>query len=84
MHSVRFKRPVVVTRHAAKRMRERAVSEDLLLRVIDMGATRYRDATHLWAWLDHPERDDNLLCAVLILEDAVVVKTVMHHWELMP
>ncbi len=26
--------------------------------------------------------DDNLLCAVLVLEDCVVVKTVMHHFDL--
>ena len=38
----------------------------------------------LWVWLDVPGRDDNLLCAVLLLESAVIVKTVMHHWELMP
>jgi len=31
----------------------------------------------------HPERCDNLVCAVLVLEDAVVVKTVMHHFALM-
>jgi hypothetical protein len=29
-------------------------------------------------------RDDNLLCAVLVLDDVLVVKTVMHRWELMP
>ena len=43
-----------------------------------------RDASHLWVWLDVPGRDDNLLCAVLVLEDGVIVKTVMHHCELMP
>lgn len=81
---VRFKRAVVVTRRAAQRMAERAVSADLRLRMIDEGGTRYGDATHLWAWLDVPGRDDGLLCAVLILEETCVVKTVMHRWELMP
>ena len=51
----------------------------LLLRVIDEGAIRYKDATHLWAWLDVPGRNDNLMCAVLVLDDALIVKTVMHH-----
>jgi hypothetical protein len=60
------------------------VSDALLLRVIDEGGIRYRDASHLWAWLDVPGRADNLVCAVLVLEAAVIVKTVMHHWELMP
>lgn len=65
-------------------MAERNIDRALLLRVIDEGGTRYSDATHLWAWSEVPGRDDNLLCAVLVLEEAVVVKTVMHHWELLP
>jgi len=84
MHSARFNRPVVVTRHAAQRMLERQVTPELLLRVIDEDQTRYSDDMRLWVWLDVPGRDDNLLCAVLALEQAVIVKTVMHRWELMP
>lgn len=84
MFSARFNRPVVLTRHAVQRMAERRIDERLLLRVIDEGEQRFSDATHLWAWLAVPERNDNLLCAVLVLEDMVVVKTVMHHWEPMP
>jgi hypothetical protein len=33
--------------------------------------------------LDDTERHDNLLCAVLVLEDRVVVKTVMHHFTVL-
>ena len=84
MHSIRFARPVIVTRHAEQRMKQRDVSAELLLRIIDEGATRYSDEAHLWAWLDVPSRTDNLVCAVLVLEAAVIVKTVMHRWELMP
>ena len=84
MFSTRFDRPVIVTRHARDRMAERSVDDELLLRLIDEGRTRYSDDTHLWAWLDVPGRSDNLVCAVLVLEDAVIVKTVMHHWELLP
>jgi hypothetical protein len=84
MHSTRFNRTVVITHHAAHRMAERRVTPELLLRVIDEGQTRYSDDVRLWVWLDVPGRDDNLLCAVLVLESAVIVKTVMHHWELMP
>ena len=84
MHSQRFNRPVVVTRHAAQRMLERAVDDETLLLIIDTGATRYSDDSRLWAWLSLPGRDDNLLCLALVLEGAVIVKTVMHHWELMP
>ena len=64
-------------------MTERGISETTLLEVIDSGDTRYRDATHLWAFKEFPERHDNLLCAVLVLEDCVVIKTVMHHFTVL-
>lgn len=83
MFSDRFQRRIVVTRHARERMNQRGISDDVLVEVIDNGETRYRDATHLWAFKEFPERHDNLLCAVLVLEDAVVVKTVMHHFSVL-
>jgi hypothetical protein len=84
MFSNRFNRQVVVTRHAAQRMQERDVSEALLLQVIETGQIRHSDSDRLWVWKDVDGRADNLICAVLVLEDALIVKTVMHHWELMP
>ena len=60
------------------------MDDETLLLIIDTGATRYSDDSRLWAWLSLPGRDDNLLCLALVLEGAVIVKTVMHHWELMP
>ena len=81
MVSIRFNRPVVITCHAAKRMAERAISDADLVAVIDRGELRYKDTTHLWAYRHFPERNDNVVCAVLVLEDAVVAKTVMHHFE---
>jgi hypothetical protein len=82
MYSTRFERRVIVTRHAQLRMAERGLTDAMLIEVIDSGETRYRDSTHLWAYKEFPERNDNFICAVLVLEDAVVVKTVMHHFSL--
>ncbi len=84
MYSHRFQRRAQVTHHAAQRMVERGTSEQQLLEIVDAGSIRQRDATHLWAWPDVEGRADNLLCVVLVLEEAVVVKTVMHHWESLP
>ena len=84
MHSDRFNRPIVVKRHAAQRMAETSIDEPLLLQVIESGMVRYSDEKRLWIWLDVPDRNDNLLCAALVLDDALIVKTVMHRWELMP
>jgi hypothetical protein len=83
LFSQRFQREVCITHHAAVRLLERDISEALLLEVIDTGETRYRDETHLWAFKSFPERDDNLLCAVLVLEDRLIVKTVMHHFAVL-
>ena len=82
MFSQRFQREVILTRHARLRMQERQMDEALLLDVIDTGDTRYKDDTHLCAYKQFPQRDDNLLCAVLVLEDCLIVKTVMHHFQL--
>jgi hypothetical protein len=82
MFSVRFNKAVVITQHAQLRMRQRAISVAELQEVIDHGATRFKDETHLWVYMDLPGRSDNLVCAVLVLENAVVVKTVMHYFDL--
>lgn len=83
MSSVRFQLPIILSNHAKIRMIERDISAVMLLEVIDSGGTRYKDDTHLWAFKEFPERHDNLLCAVLVLEDCVVVKTVMHHFAVL-
>lgn len=83
MLSTRFQRLVVISGHAKIRMTERDISEVMLLEVIDSGETRYKDSSHLWAFKEFPARHDNLLCAVLVLEDCVVVKTVMHHFTVL-
>lgn len=82
MYSTRYQRPIILTRHALQRMAERSISEAELLAVIDTGDTRFKDSTHLWAYKHLMGRADNLICAVLVLEDAVVVKTVMHDFTL--
>ena len=63
-------------------MAERAISEFELLAVVDTGDTRFKDETHLWAFKHLAGRADNPICAVLVLEDAVVAKTVMHNFTL--
>lgn len=83
MYSRRFDRPVLVTQHARRRMAQRGVDEMLLLDLIETGEVRHKDAVRLWIARHYPARADNLLCAAVVLETAVVVKTVMHHftWE---
>ena len=84
MRSTRFGLPVVLTDHARQRMAKRHISEALLLDIIDTGTVRDAGQGHYWLYKDVPGRSDNLLCAAVVMDNAVVVKTVMHHWEARP
>lgn len=81
MFSKRFGKPVRLTDHAAKRMRERGIEMDILLDMLDNGTIRFKDETHFWAFKAYPERVDNMLCAAAIESEAIIVKTVMHHFS---
>ncbi|MHB8763319.1 MAG: DUF4258 domain-containing protein [Deferrisomatales bacterium] len=77
-----FDRPILLTRHAVARMRERGVGESLIEDLIERAAVRDKDASRKWIYKAFPDRADNLVCAAVSIEDAVVVKTVMVNWRL--
>jgi len=81
MHSQRFEWRVTVTRHAQERMEQRGISEADLLELLERGDLRYKDEIRLWVAKPFEGRSDNLICAAVILEDQLVVKTVMHHFD---
>jgi hypothetical protein len=82
--SNRFQVPIVVTAHARRRMAERSISDALLLDIIDTGVDRNAGQGHHWLYKHYPDRTDNLLCVAVVLAGVLVVKTVMHHWEIAP
>ncbi len=82
MNSRRFGRAVRITRHASERMRDRGITEELLFDLIETGTVHHKDDIRLWIFKSYPDRDDNLICAAAVLEDEVIIKTVMHHFEL--
>jgi hypothetical protein len=71
-----------VTRHAASRMAERGISEALLLDLIETGTVRHKDKIRVWLVKSYADRNDNLICAAAVLEEAVVIKTVTHHFQI--
>lgn len=81
-HSLRFGMDVLVTRHARLRMSKRDVSDATLQQVIEEGDIRYKNDTQLWVFKHIEGREDNLICAAIVLEGVVVIKTVMINWEL--
>jgi len=63
-------------------MRERAITDAMLLDLIETGECREKDRQRLWLFKAFPDRDDNLICAAVVLEKELVIKTVMIRWEL--
>jgi hypothetical protein len=82
MFSVRFDREVQITDHARERMVERSIDETRLLDLIETGETKYKDDVRLWIFKSYQDRDDNLICAAAVVESALVIKTIMHHFEI--
>ncbi|MCF8154150.1 MAG: DUF4258 domain-containing protein [Rhodoferax sp.] len=81
MRSVRFNMYVVLTEHAKLRMAERQINAELVLEIIDTGILKDAGNAHYWLYKHINERADNLLCVAAVIENAVVIKTIMHHWE---
>jgi len=80
-HSDRFDKPVHLTHHARKRMIQRGLSQDLVEALIETGQVRRKDPEHWWIFATVAGRDDNLICAAVIRREALIVKTLMTHWE---
>ncbi len=82
MFSQRFDRQIFLTEHARQRMLERDIADERLVDLIESVEIRHQDETRLWITKSHTDRQDNLLCAAVVLENQLVVKTVMHHLEI--
>lgn len=79
--SERFQRQVWLTNHAFVRALERDIPVELLLEVIETGTLLEQQSGHCWIWKSVERRHDNLLCVAALLGNALIVKTVMHHFE---
>lgn len=83
MFSLRFDREIIITSHAQARMQERELSAEQVLDVIESGMVRHKDGRRMWIFKTMESRCDNLICAAVVMDDRLVVKTVMVNWELM-
>jgi len=79
--SKRFGKNVWVTNHARESMQRRNIDVATLERVIEEGEIKRRDEVNLWVFTQIQERADNLICAAVVEQAAVVIKTVMVNWE---
>jgi len=62
-------------------MFQRGISEETISWILENGTIRHKDDVRLWIALAFPDRDDNLLCVTVALEEKMVIKTVMHHFQ---
>lgn len=81
MFSNRFGRNVWLTAHAQIRMEERDITNDIVSDLIKTGAVKRKDDKHLWIFKSYADRTDNKLCAAAVLEEALVIKMLMTHWQ---
>ena len=82
MYSDRFGKDIVLTEHARQRMAECGIDEILVRDIVETGEILRADGPHLFIYKSIPERHDNLVCAVVVEEDVLIVKTTMVRWTL--
>lgn len=81
MFSEHFGKQVATTDHARQRMTARAITEELLRDIIETGEVRHKDESRIWIAKYYADRADYLLCVAAVLNTALVIKTVMHHFS---
>ena len=82
MYSKRFLLEIRLSHHAKIRMVERNITDEIIMDLVETGKTQYKDEKRLWIYKAYTDRDDNLLCIAVVVESVLVIKTVMHHFEL--
>lgn len=82
-YSERFRCLVRLTEHAMSRMKERQISKDLVGELIETGEIHHKDKIRVWVYKEFDDRNDNLICAAVVMDDKLIIKTIMHGWQLM-
>lgn len=80
--SQRFQKNVHLTNHARDRMKRRYITEQQVKDLIESGKIKYSNLQNAWLFKTFQERDDNLICAAIIIKQAIIIKTIMINWEL--
>ena len=75
---------IVLTTHAQQRAWERNISFEQIKDIVYTGLQQEAGPGHCWFYKHCPERDDNLLCVAAVIDNVLVIKTVMHHWRPAP
>jgi hypothetical protein len=66
-HSQRFDKTVWLTNHAIEAMAKRNITLHEVKHVIEEGEVQRKDESHGWLYFHFPNRDDNLVCAAILI-----------------
>ncbi len=80
-HSPRFGKPVLLTNHAIEAMAKRSVTLAEIKTLIAQGVYEIKEPPHGWIFHHFSDRTDNLVCAAVVDQQAIVIKTVMINWK---
>ena len=79
--SPRFGKKVWLTNHAIESMAKRNVTLDEVKTLIEEGAYQTQAQSHGWIFRHFASRADNLVCAAVVNDQTIIVKTVMVNWK---
>ncbi len=80
-YSGRFEKNVWLTNHAIEAMAKRKITLPEVKKLIESGDYRKKKGSHGWIYFDFPDRVDNLVCAAIVEENAIIIKTIMIQWQ---
>lgn len=80
-YSKKFKKNVWLTNHAIEAMAKRKITLPDIKILIESGEYT-NNGSHGWIYFEFSERVDNLVCAAVVEEDAIIIKTIMIRWQL--
>lgn len=58
-------------------MAKRDITLPEVKQLIEEGNVEYKDDKHGWVYFDFANRNDNLVCAAIIHDQTIIIKTIM-------
>ncbi|MEN8180179.1 MAG: DUF4258 domain-containing protein [Pseudomonadota bacterium] len=81
-YSEKYGKNVWLTNHAIESMAKRKITLPEVKILIESGDYREKNGAHGWIYYEFHGRDDNLVCASVVNEKAIIIKTIMIRWQL--
>lgn len=80
-YSEKLGKNVWLTNHAIEAMAKRKITLPEVKKLIELGDYMDVEAGHGWIYYKFSERDDNLMCAAVVMGKAIIIKTLMIRWR---